>query len=128
MAKERITQADIITFTRGDCHIMARKLHEITGWPIRALIGHDWCAHYFVVAPTGHPVDIEGVHTISDMEERWECSGLEEMNEEEMQRWLGWGEKAEGWATPRAEQLAPHIIAEAERVLDLTGAAAVPSA
>ena len=112
MAKESITRADIVTFTRGDCHILARKLHGITGWPMRALIDYGMCLHFFVVAPTGHAVDVEGVHTMSSMEERWKCSVFEEMDEEKIGRRLGWGEKAQGYASPRADELAPHIAKE----------------
>jgi len=129
MVKDRITRADLVTFTSGDCHILAQKLNEIAGWPIHALSERTFGAarHFFVVAPTGHAVDVEGVHTISGIKERWGCEEMKELSWEGVRR-LGWGEKARDWATPRAEELAPHIIAEAERALGLADVPPVPFA
>jgi len=128
MIRNRITRADIVTFTRGDCHILAREMHGASGWPIYVLSERTFgtARHFFVMAPTGHAVDVEGVHTISGMKKQWVCEFIREMTVEKIRR-LGWGEKAHAWATPRAEELAPHIIAEAQHSLGLAGIQAVPA-
>jgi len=60
-----ITQQDIEVFTDGDCHILARELYEHTGWPM-CVFGPcaDGREHVFVMTPTGHALDVKGIHTL----------------------------------------------------------------
>lgn len=59
-------------FTEGDCHILARAIHEATGWPI-ATFSYDGGpdTHAFVQMPDGRYLDIEGTFTRKQMLDRW---------------------------------------------------------
>jgi len=62
-----ITPRDVVRFTEGDCHILARAIHKRTGWDVAALHGGNRSYpdyHVFVLAPT-QPVralDVLGLH------------------------------------------------------------------
>ncbi len=63
-------------FTEGDCHILARAIHDVTGWKIatfgfehRGKITPD--AHAFIEMPDGRYLDIEGIRTHNEMLNHW---------------------------------------------------------
>lgn len=60
-------------FTEGDCHILARAIHEATGWPMATFVSEDGepDLHAFVKLPNGRFLDIEGISTEMDMYTRW---------------------------------------------------------
>jgi len=118
----KITEKDIRTFASGDCHVLARKVHEITGWPICAFwLEEKPNEHAFVLAPTGHAVDIQGVHPLVELGKDWLEDDEAEICEVTFDELLehGWPEGCDVAAPRRAEQLAPHVIANAERALHL---------
>jgi len=118
----RITKRDITIFTEGDCHLLARELHELTGWPICAF----WLderpeEHAFVLAPTGHAVDIQGVHLLHDFVEDWLDDPEAEICEVTFDELIEnkWPERCSPRAPRRARELAPHVLARAQRDLHL---------
>jgi len=123
MASEQdlsITPEDMKLFTTGDCHVLAREISEQTGWPMH-LCGEEYSEHVFVLTPTGHAVDIKGVHDLSDPDEdrwRWGCNPEHyEVSFDDLLD-CGWRGHLAPHAPQRASELAPCIIEDAERVLD----------
>lgn len=58
-----ITDDDIERFCYGDCHVLADELSKITGWTVWAFdIENEADVHAFVRTPSGHPLDIYGLH------------------------------------------------------------------
>lgn len=63
-------------FSQGDCWVLARELHRLTGWPLKwAGSRHgdqltSWC-HIMVQEPGGNFVDISGVHSPEDFTNYW---------------------------------------------------------
>lgn len=116
-------------FTCGDCHILARAIHRVTGWPMATFSfksGKERLpdTHAFVRLPDGRYLDIEGVRTADEMYERWygrfytlkearrRCSIVHWANEQELldadPSWIKWVE----WpSSPRvAERVARRIL------------------
>lgn len=69
---------DVERFTEGDCHIFARALHKLTGWPIHTFGRRDHPyggdVHAFCVLPDGRIADIEGVRDAKDFCADWHYS------------------------------------------------------
>lgn len=87
-----ITDADVVRFTEGDCHIFARYLHHYTGWPLAAFT-YNWPwaeeegiqlntpdLHAFVIHPSGDYVDIEGRCDPEEFKARWKPEGAREVS------------------------------------------------
>lgn len=60
-----ITDRDIYRFTDGDCHVLARAIHRLTGWTMASIYdpymdGPNY--HAFVLRPDGKALDVEGLH------------------------------------------------------------------
>ena len=67
-----ISEADIEAFTYGDCHILARELSQVTGWPICAFCAEDEPdIHAFVRTPTGEYLDITGCYSPDTFGANW---------------------------------------------------------
>jgi hypothetical protein len=64
---------DHTRFTEGDCHILARAIHDATGWPMATFTARDDrpTDHAFVQMPDGRYLDIEGVKSYRDMVKVW---------------------------------------------------------
>lgn len=59
-------------FTEGDCHVLARAIHEITGWPMATFASGKYpVTHAFVAMPDGRYLDIEGVSTREELLAHW---------------------------------------------------------
>jgi len=112
-----VSQRDIEVFTESDCYVLARELHELTGWPMFILTPDAYrgaAEHVFVMTPTGHALDVEGIHTIEALQRRWGSGELQETTWDELVTG-GWDGSLDEEAPQLARELAPHIIAEAER-------------
>lgn len=115
--KHVIRPKDVARFTEGDCHIFAKALHDLTGWPLCAFTwrGRPDC-HAFVEAPDGRLVDVEGPMNAKSFCDKW--------SDFAPGRWgrFTWAGFAEGgwdltpqiswWSLRRAQQLAPIVVAE----------------
>ena len=70
--------ADVDRFTTGDCHIFARAVHALTGWPI-ATFDDEYDAtgtiHAFNLTPDGRCLDIEGIFEPEAFIKKWKCWG-----------------------------------------------------
>lgn len=105
-------QADIERFTCGDCHVFAKIVNELTGWPICCFTESGmWpMAHAFVKMPNGKFFDIEGVHTRAKLKKIW--------GKEYRIRQITFAEIAKSWHTGaeyshrRARTLAPILLKE----------------
>lgn len=108
-----IRPADINRFTCGDCHIFARALNKLTGWPLHGFINDDGepDVHAFVVRPDGKAVDIEGVHDLQTFVKRWisndETLKLHQFQWSDFRCWCGAEFGKHSYR--RAKQLAPLI-------------------
>lgn len=110
----RITSLDVERFTCGDCHLLARAIHELTGWPICAFDAFDGPdIHAFVRTPSGKYLDIEGVHAPHTFKRNWH---------ERRVRRISWAALAADWgdaprygrySVVRARRLAPLLAARA---------------
>jgi hypothetical protein len=69
-----ITPRDVHRFTAGDCHQLALRLHQLTGWPLVAFDGGDGepLVHAGVMTPDGRVVDVRGLQTQDQWLGRWE--------------------------------------------------------
>lgn len=67
-----MNSADVIAFTRGDCHVLAAALNRRTGWPIYAFSDrvNDPSYHAFVLLPDGRALDVLGVRSV-EMVRAW---------------------------------------------------------
>jgi hypothetical protein len=79
MHAERLTAQ--YRFSYGDCHILAMRIHRLTGWPIATFC--DSCGphtHAFVRHPDGDIVDVNGKQTEQEFRLRWAayCDGMAE--------------------------------------------------
>lgn len=110
-----LTKQDIRCFTSEWCGTLAKKLHRLTGWPIYTFNSILAC-HIFVVAPTGHAVDVRGLQSISQMRRRWKCWRYYKRPLKEIER-HPWGTTDDADVNARARAIAPYIVAEAQRKL-----------
>lgn len=66
--------ADIDRFTTGDCHIFAKAVHSLTGWPI-ATFDYEYdptgSIHAFNIMPDGRLIDVEGVFMPKEFISKW---------------------------------------------------------
>src|ERR1035437_8971985 len=69
----KIGQLDVEHFTRGDCHVLAREIHRITGWPMHTFWKDGPGGHAFILTPTGQALDIEGLHEPKEICTKWRC-------------------------------------------------------
>jgi hypothetical protein len=69
----RICPADRRRFTEGDCHVLARAIWKLTGWPIATYHhprrGAD--GHAFVLVGDRHLLDVLGLQTIAEARAIW---------------------------------------------------------
>jgi hypothetical protein len=71
---EEITDHDRHLFTQGDCGLLARALHERTGWPMSSFCHPDDSTpslHAFVKTLAGMYLDVEGEKPYADFMSRW---------------------------------------------------------
>lgn len=108
MRGPRVTDKDILRFTCGDCHVFAMALHRLTGWMIWIGEDHAYCVEEYADLP----VDIEGVHTWGEFQERW---GDHEHSEgpftpEEVK--VDWAYDLGGSYTKRRARLLAEVVAQ----------------
>lgn len=64
--------SDLERFTEGDCWILAKRLHRVTGWPIHSFPDDsEPTDHAFVVTPNGFCLDVQGVCSQAEMCKRY---------------------------------------------------------
>lgn len=108
----RITELDIVRFTEGDCHILARVLHEVTGWPTHAL--HDGYnkepnLHAFVYSE-GLAIDVRGAQPVDQLLAQWEyAEGIVQTED------IDWGRAIFSGSWRRARTIAPLLVLEGEQ-------------
>lgn len=77
-------------FTEGDCHLLARRIHRLTGWPIYCFdYGGKPSLHAFVVMPDGRALDVEGPRTLLGMKRRWKGPDVREFTLAQLRHWGG---------------------------------------
>lgn len=106
-----IRPGDIWRFTCGDCHVLAARLHKITGWPIHCGYDHEFPdVHAFVLTPDGMALDVRGPMKPS--------ACLRGYNYRKGHREFSWAEIRRAWITPslgaysyeRARKIAPVLV------------------
>lgn len=79
-AAEFFTPDEQEAFTFGDCWLLARAMHNITGWQMVAVgctggavdgMLRDW-VHIAVRTPQGLILDINGLHTDDEVRDQWQ--------------------------------------------------------
>ena len=82
-----ISDKEIFLYSYGLCHALARALHIRTGWPVVAFTEQKegpygpWSPfHIAVESPCGRIVDINGIHTLSEITEIFGDEFPEEWN------------------------------------------------
>lgn len=64
-------------YTEGDCWVLMKRLHRVSGWPCAAFYCRDGdgeieaSVHGFVQCPNGKYLDVEGVWTAAEMTEKY---------------------------------------------------------
>jgi len=72
---------DVARFTEGDCHYLARAIHERTGWPMMTFSDRFGpCLHAFVLMPDLRALDVEGPCNIRTFKRRWKSTKIAEIN------------------------------------------------
>ena len=70
-----ITSNDTLLFTCGACHILAREINKLTGWPIHCFLdGPDSPApshHAFVIPRRGWRLDVDGFSHAAEHNAKW---------------------------------------------------------
>lgn len=124
---EGICDADVEIFTKGNCWMLAAKLHDLSGWPVLfagCLGGTDedfYWTHVAVLHPSGMVLDVMGLTSINDMLLRWHADLLRQPTSEVVRAMF---EECEPlWDIPEEEvaSCARDLIAYASSV-DLTPA------
>lgn len=66
---------DNYRFTCGDCHILALRLHRLTGWDLCTFADEDEepRLHAFVRLPDGRILDVNGVQTETEFRAHWQA-------------------------------------------------------
>ncbi len=112
---------DVLAFTRGDCHVLARAIQIRTGWPIRALCGADPEPNYhaFVVMPDGWALDVLGVRSIGEII-RWAQATNPDVRGHVATDWpslrQAWGATGRStYAPKRARRVARELLTALER-------------
>ena len=82
---------DEFRFTCGDCYILARRIHRITGWPMHCFL-YPGCSvgpqeHAFVVTPAGTALDVTGEHSLPSFRKKWGNLRHREFSRAEMRAW-----------------------------------------
>jgi len=110
---DKITSSDEYTFTSGQCHRLAEVLSEVTGWPMYAFFDTFWepgeyDIHAFVKTPKRTFLDVEGVHTATELKVRWSEKTIRLVDDPfELNDWAPYMD-AEG--IPRAWEIAPLVL------------------
>ena len=114
MSHFRPTPLDLERFTCGDCHILARAISRVTGWPIHALTSRygdgEPTLHAFVLAPGAVALDIEGARPVDKLIEKWakwEVAGHVKTSWREIGR--EWGRNYDN-SSDRAAKIAPRLV------------------
>ena len=121
LVNRTVTYVDLKRFTRGDCHYLARALHEATGWPMGAYAdkrGYD--GHAFVLVGDSHVLDVMGLQSIPDARAIWGKYGEHcEIRTVEWANfaadgWCDYGPEFGRYSLTRARVLAPRLAALAD--------------
>jgi hypothetical protein len=112
-----VTAEDVHVFTNGGCHILARHIHDLTGWAMCAWLFGCPCLHVFVVTPEGHALDVEGLSDMDAFRDKWRVNGerpavTETCWDELMSHGSKWP-REDAHTSMRAGELAQHLIAQA---------------
>lgn len=109
----RITDLDIIRFTEGDCHYLARAINHITGWPIHCFTWDDGEpeGHAFIVMPNGKILDVEGVHTPEQFYKSWHATTHKEFPFEIIRACFGTPDYGK-YTYTRAKQVAEFLVTQ----------------
>ena len=69
----QITDEDVKIFTNGACHVLAREVSLLTGWPINCFLdsAEDPDKHAFVVPAPGWRLDVMGTHPAYEHDKSW---------------------------------------------------------
>lgn len=87
---------DVERFTEGDCWLLAKRLHRITGWPLCSFKFWDVEAertvpgdHGFVMVPDGRVLDIEGCVSKRKFAKKWgfKPKDIQEFDAKDMTGW-----------------------------------------
>lgn len=109
MRGPRITELDIERFTEGDCHILAKVLHALTGLPIFTFhIDEEPSLHAFVMDENdGTVIDVKGARPVDEVFNEWQWAdpdGVIPVPE------LDWGAETRRGSWRRARTIAPLLI------------------
>jgi len=114
-----VTDEDIYTFSNGACHVLAREISALTGWPIHCFL--DWREeaekHAFVVPLPGWRLDVRGLSLAYDHDKLWSWEPFSHSSFSYEHIVECWGSRRPGWTAEqeshahRARQIAPVLIA-----------------
>ena|ERR1039458_5288966 len=105
----KVSQLDIEHFTRGDCHVLARAIHRLTGWPMHVFWKDGPGGHTFILTPTGLALDIEGLHDLGEICTKWRCLEHRAISWRRLQI-EGWSHHHRLTSVRRAKELAPLLV------------------
>ena len=107
-----ITREDVTRFTCGSCHVLAREINKLTGWPIHCFLddyeGPDH--HAFVIPRRNWRLNVEGFLSASEHDELWGSRAEEGHQEFSYEQISFWGMDTED-TTQRAQTIAPLLVA-----------------
>lgn len=110
-----VSGRDNYRFTCGDCHILALRLHRLTGWELATFAdanGHP-IMHAFVIHPDGDAVDVDGKRDIEAFRSGWGGYRIKTWTIPEFRKSSWWGGTAFGhYSYARARVVAGKILAD----------------
>jgi hypothetical protein len=106
MRGPRITELDITRFTEGDCHILAKVLNALIGWPMYTLhTGDNEPGMHAFVFSDGVTIDVYGARPMDALLCDWDMAqGIVETPE------IDWGPAIFHGSWRRARTIAPLLI------------------
>ena len=116
-----ITDNDTLLFTSGACHILAREINKLTGWPIHCFLNEPsgWAPshHAFIVPRKGWRLDVGGFRATAEHNNHWIASKTNEHKKFSYatihRSWKGaanWFDESEDEIVNRAQEIAPLLI------------------
>lgn len=107
-------EPDVSRFTEGDCHVLARELSKLTGWPC---VTFDYpndprgSIHCAVQMPDGRIMDVLGIHDPGDFSEMWADFGYPKFSQRSKRIMRQWGGAQFGsYSYERARVLARRLL------------------
>lgn len=111
-----MSSADYDMFGRGGCWALAQAIHDLTGWPMRALDRTDGPGgHAFIEMPDGRFLDVHGAQNPDEYmwTRRERAIPLDSTEDWTLPTWFNFRRWDRHACLARARKIAPQLVAAA---------------